>query len=109
MNREISAIGANHRIGKEEVRVKFKLYETCLMSALLHELEAWGKIGKDEMNEMEKIQWRALKTVFNLSKSYNGLIMETGTWVANHRIQYSTMLLYHNIMNSDHKMVGRKY
>ena len=31
------------------------------------------------------------------------LIMETGTWPANQRIQYSTMMLYHNIMDSDHK------
>ena len=34
--------------------------------------------------------------------------METGTWLANQRIQYSTMMLYHNIMNSDHKRVTRK-
>ena len=27
---------------------------------------------------------------------------------ANQRIQYSTMMLYHNIMNSDHKRVARK-
>ena len=36
-----------------------------------------------------------------------GLIMETGTWPANQRIQYSIML-YHNIMNSCHKSVVRK-
>ena len=34
--------------------------------------------------------------------------METGTWPANQRIQYSTMILYHNIMNSDHKRIARK-
>ena len=34
--------------------------------------------------------------------------METGTWLANQRIQYSKMMLYHNIMNSDHKRVTRK-
>ena len=62
------------------------------------------------MNEIEKIQGRALKRIFNLpiSTSYIGLIMETGTWPANQRIQYSIMMLYHNIMNSDHKRVARK-
>ena len=80
------------------------------MPALLYGLEAWGKIDKDEMNEIEKIQGRALKRIFNLpiSTSYIGLIMETGTWPANQRIQYSIMMLYHNIMNSDHKRVARK-
>ena len=34
--------------------------------------------------------------------------METGTWPANQRIQYSIMMLYHNIMNSYHKSVVRK-
>ena len=64
-----------------------------------------GKIGKDEMNEIEKIQGRALKRKFNLpiSTSYIGLIMETGTWPVNQRIQYRTMMLYHNTMKSDIK------
>ena len=40
INREINAIGAKHQVGKEEMRVKLKLYETCLMPALLYGLEA---------------------------------------------------------------------
>ena len=69
-----------------------------------------GKIDKNEMNEIEKIQGRALKRMFNvpISTSYIGLIMETGTWPANQKVQYSVMMLYHNIMNSDHKRVGGK-
>ena len=69
INREISAVGAKHQTGKEEIKVNFKLYETCIMPALLYGLEAWGKIDKDEMNEIEKIQGRALKVIFNLSMS----------------------------------------
>ena len=34
--------------------------------------------------------------------------METSSWPANQRIQYSTMMLYYNIMNNDHKRVARK-
>ena len=34
--------------------------------------------------------------------------MKIGTWPANQIIQYSVMMLYHNIMNSDHKRVTRK-
>ena len=79
------------------------------MPALLYELEARGKIDKDEMNEIEKIQGRALKKIFNLpiSTSYIDLTMEKGTWPANQRIQYTKTMLYHNI-NSDHKKIARK-
>ena len=57
------------------------------------------------MNKTEKIQRRALKRILNMliSTSHIGLIMESGTWPANQRIQYSVMMLYHNAMNSDHK------
>ena len=43
INREIRTIGAKHQVGKEEIRDKLKLYETCLMPALLNGHEAWGK------------------------------------------------------------------
>ena len=43
INREINATGAKHQVGKEEIIVKFKLYETCLMPSLLYGLEAWVK------------------------------------------------------------------
>ena len=79
------------------------------MPALLYGLEAWGKIGQDDINEKEKIQGGALKRIFNLLilSSGIGLIMATGTWPASQRIQYNTIMLYHN-MNSDHKRVARK-
>ena len=85
INTEISVIGTKHQIGKEEIRVRFKLYKTYLMPPLVYGLEAWRKIGKDEVNEIEKIQERALKRIFNLpmSTSYTGLIMETRTWPVN--------------------------
>ena len=39
------------------------------MPALLYRPEAWGKLDKDETNEIEKIQGTALKRIFNLSIS----------------------------------------
>ena len=34
--------------------------------------------------------------------------METGTLPANQRIQYSITMIYHNIMNSNHKRLARE-
>ena len=80
------------------------------MSTLLYELEAYGKIGKDEMNEIEKICKITLKRIFNLpiSTSYIGIIMETCTWSTNQRMQYNIIMLYHNIMNKENNRKAKK-
>ena len=39
INQEICTIGAKTQVGKDEVRVKSKLFETCFMPALLYEME----------------------------------------------------------------------
>ena len=54
------------------------------------------------MNETEEILRTALKRIFNLPIS-------TEVWPANQRIQYSTMMLYHTIMNGNLKRVAGKY
>ena len=103
ISREIDAIGAKNQVGKEEVRVKLKLFDTCLMTALTNGMEAWENIGLVEMKEIEKIQGKALKRIFQLplSTTYTSIIMETGIWPAEQKIQYATMMLYHNKKNSD--------
>ena len=109
-SREVSAFGAKHQVGKEEIRrVKLKSYKTCLLPALLYRLEAWRKISKNKMNKIEKNKGKALKRIFSLpiSTSYISLIMKTGAWPDNVRMQYRTMMLYDDIRNSDHKSVAK--
>ena len=45
------------QVGKEEVRVKLKLFDKCLMSAFLYGIKTW----KNCLNQ--KIQGKALKIV----------------------------------------------
>ena len=66
---EIGAIAAKNQVGKEEMRVKLKLFDTCLMTALIYGMEAWGNIRLVEMREIEKIQGKALKKIFQLQLS----------------------------------------
>ena len=110
ISNEINAIGARRQVGTEEVRVKLKLFETCLMPAILHALEAWGRILKGEQQEIEKIQGKALGQILQLPMStpYIGMLMETGIWPAKERIDYSSMMLYHNIVNSDGERTVKK-
>ena len=65
-----------------------------------------GSMGKYKIsgNEGNRESTRkALKRIFQLpfSTTYTGIIMETGIWPAKQKIQYATMMLYHNIKNSD--------
>ena len=73
------------------------------MPALLYGMEGWKKLSKAEIQNPEKIQGKALKRIFNLpiTTPYIGLIIEIGVWPAEQRINYSSLMLYHNIINSD--------
>ena len=73
------------------------------MPALLYKMESWNKLSKAEIQNLEKIQGKALQRIFNLSITtpYIGLIIEAGVWPAEQRINYSSLMLYHNIINSN--------
>ena len=59
-------------------------------------------MSKAEIQNVEKIQGKALKRIFSLpiKTHYIGLILETRVLLAEQRINYSTLMLYHNIINS---------
>ena len=63
-------------------------------------MEAW-KLSKAEIQKLQKMQGKALKRIFSLpiTTPYTGLIIETGVWPAEQRINYSSLMLYHNIIN----------
>ena len=62
------------------------------------------------MKEIERVQGKDLKRIFKLtvSAAYTGILMETGIWPAEQRIQYATLMLYHNIKNSDEERKIKK-
>ena len=73
------------------------------MPALIYGREAWGYIKKEEMKEIGRIQGRALKRIFRqpVSTIDTEILMETGIWPVEQRIQQVTLMLYQNIKNSD--------
>ena len=75
--REINGISSKQNVGQEEIRVKIKLFETCLVPAILYWFEAWGKISKSEMQALEKNTKSAIKV--NVAATSNN----TFNWIAN--------------------------
>ena len=73
------------------------------MTALAYGMEAWANRRSVEIREIEKVQGKALKRILQLpvSTTCTDIIMETGIWPAEQKLQYATMMLYHNIKNSD--------
>ena len=69
ISRKIDAIGAKNQVGKEEIRAKLKLFDTCLMTVLTYGMEAWANIRSVEMREIEKIQGTRKGTKKDISTS----------------------------------------
>ena len=59
------------------------------------------KLSKAQIQQLEKIQGKTLKRIFTLliTGPYIGLINETGVWPAEQTKNYSSMMLYHNMIN----------
>ena len=86
-------------MGTEEIRVKLKVFEFCLMPAIQHGLAAWGRI----------MQRKALKQLLQvpISTSTAHVLMKTGIWLAKEYLQYSTMMLCHSIINSEEECIAK--
>ena len=98
---------------QQKCRVKSKLFELTLfeasfMPALIYGIEACGYIKKEEMKK--RIQGKPLKSIFKLpvNRVYSGILIETGVWPAEQRIEYATLTLYHNIKSCDEDRTIKK-
>ena len=80
ISKETKLIGSKSQDGSEKMKVKIKLFETCLMPAIIHELEVWGRITATEMKEISNIQGSVLEKTLHLLKSTPniGILFETG-------------------------------
>ena len=64
----------------EKIRVQVKIFEACIMAALIYRIEAWRYMKKEEMKEIKRIQEKASKRIFKLpvSTTYTWILMVTG-------------------------------
>ena len=65
------------------------------MPALIYGIEAWSYIRKGKNEGNRENTRKDSKTIFKLpvSTAYTGILMETGMWLAEQRIQYATLML----------------
>ena len=69
-----------------------------------------GENIKSEIQAIKKIQNQSLKKTLQLPVTTlsTGLLMETGIWPAKERIECSTLMLIHSIINSNKERISQK-
>ena len=107
MFEQLKQIETNIFLGRFSLQGQLLIYETTILPALLYNIEAWTNITKTEEEEIEKIQSKALKRIFNLPTStpYYGILMETGIWTIKAQIIYRKLMFLYNVMHSDENRI----
>ena len=109
MTNEAGRIARDELLGVMSTEAALLIYERTIAPTILYNLECWTKIGVKEIEEIEKIQGRILKTILKLpvTTPYLGLLKETGVWPAKQKIWYQRLMLYQNLITSDEERLGR--
>ena len=100
--KKINQMTQQNKVGKQEVPLKIDLYKTVFLATLLYNMEAWGRLTKDEMEDLESTQASTLKRLMKVpnTTSHPGVLNELGIWTVDYQLVYRRLMLYHNIINS---------
>ena len=103
--KEIRKYGDVNKVGKMALEVRKKVYETVVVPTLFANTETWSNVTENELNELEKMQYKILREIYEQPQStpYWGIIAESGIWPVAHRIEYKKIMLFHSIINSEEK------
>ena len=104
---KIKQYGNEYKIGKYAVRARIKIHTSIVIRTIYHEVEAWSNITKTDMEELETIQKRIVCGMCEMMRStpYIGLLAELGIWPVEQFIHYKQIMLLHNIINSDKRLI----
>ena len=82
--------------------IRLKIYHTIVIPTLYHNVETWSKINKTEMNRLEEMQRKILRSICEqrITTPYIGLLAEIGIWPIEQVIEQRKLMLYHNIITS---------
>ena len=99
---QVKLYGNEYTLGKYAMMTRIKIYKTMVVKALFHHIETWSKITKRDMEELEKIQSNILKKITEqrITTPYFGLLAELGIWPVETQIEYTKIMLLHNIITT---------
>lgn len=96
-------------LGSMSTDAALLVYERTVVPTLIYNLECWTRIDKKEIEELERIQARILKSILRMPSStpYFGILKETGIWPIEKKVVYHRMMLYQNLITSAKGRLGR--
>ena len=109
-------IGSTKRIansttmGKLAISARLNMVETVLVPSFLYNIEAFPVFTNEELSLLEGVQATMLRGVLEVPSltPYLPLLLETGMWTMEGRIEYKKLMLYHHIINSpDERIIKR--
>ena len=99
----VKAIGSTGNVGRLAAQTRLKLVNTVIMPSILYNVEVVPRLTSGEIDKLEKMQHKILTEMLEVPRStpYKGILMETGMWTMEARIEYKKLMLFHNIKNSE--------
>ena len=98
----IKTICCQNKIGIEEFSAKRHVYQTLATKSIFHNLEVWTNLRQTDMEQLECLQGKMLKSIFGLPKAtpYWGILYELDIPPIHLLLTYKKLMLYHNLINS---------
>ena len=108
--KEIKRYGDERKVGNMALEVRQKIYETVVVPTLFANIETWSKISETEIKELEKMQSKLLRGMYELPQCtpYWGILAETGIWPVECKIEYKKIMLLQNILQADEKRLVKE-
>jgi hypothetical protein len=102
--------GHPKKVGRYAVEARLKLAQVVVIRSILHNAEAFPYYKKSEIKLLESVQLQILTGILELPSTtpYYALLMETGWWTMQARLDYKKLMLFHNILHSDERRVIKK-
>jgi hypothetical protein len=99
---KIKFYGDVYKVGNMAHQVRIEIFQSTVVQTIYHDVEAWSKISKKEVEKLDKIQKDVLTSILELPTStpYMGLLSELGIWPFEQRLEYKRIMLLHQIITS---------
>ena len=110
MINSIKVFANQNNMGKLAISGRMKMMENVLIPGLLHGIEAYPTLTKEELNLLERMQGKVIRELVEVPPTtpYNALLMELGLPTMKARVAYRKLMLYHNLANSDEKRIAKQ-
>ena len=99
---QIKYYGDPYRVGNMALQVRIQIFQSTVIPTIYHDIEAWSKISKKDIEKLDRIQKTVLTSILELPSStpYIGILSELGIWPVEQLADYKRIMLLHQIINS---------